>query len=115
MQVIAHNLVRAIMFDASLSRGLSLDRFSFKGTVDTLRNWAPLFFAVCTRKHKSHRATLLDLLVEDRLPHRPNRFEPRVRKRRPKQYPLMTQPRRRIRRQIVPGGPSRIWTTYTLN
>jgi hypothetical protein len=115
MQAIDHNLVRAIMFDASLSEGLSLDRLSFKGTVDTLRNWAPLFLAVCPRKHKSHRAALLDLLADDRLPCRPNRFEPRARKRRPKQYPLLTEPRRRLRRQIAPGGPSRILTTYRLN
>jgi hypothetical protein len=114
MQAIDHNLVRAIMFDASLSEGLSLDRLSFKGTVDTLRNWAPLFLAVCPRKHKSHRAALLDLLADDRLPCRPNRFEPRARKRRPKQYPLLTEPRRRLRRQIAPGGPSRILTTFHL-
>jgi hypothetical protein len=115
MQAIAHNLVRAIMFEACLSRGLSLDRLNFKGTVDTLRNWAPLFLAACPRKHRSHVAALLDLLADDRLPHRPNRFEPRTRKRRPKQYPLLTEPRRRLRRQIAPGGPFRILTTYRLN
>ena len=33
-------------------------------------------------------------MAADQLPDRPDRFEPRCRKRRPKPYPLMTQPRR---------------------
>lgn len=114
MQAIGYNLVRALMVEVSLRRGLALDRLSFKGTVDTLRNWAPLFLTVSAHKRKSHRAALLDLLADDRLPLRPNRFEPRVRKRRPKQYPLMTRSRRRLRRQIAPGGPTIILTTYHL-
>jgi hypothetical protein len=114
MQAIGYNLVRAFMLEVSMIRGLALVRLSFKGTIDTLRNWAPLFVAVCARKRKSHRAALLDLLADDKLPYRPNRFEPRVRKRRPKQYPLLTQPRLRLRRQIAHGGASRILTTFRL-
>ncbi len=34
-------------------------------------------------------------------PHRPNRYEPRVRKRRPKQYTLMTKPRQELRNLLV--------------
>jgi hypothetical protein len=34
-------------------------------------------------------------------PHRPNRYEPRVRKRRPKPYPLMTKPRHQLRNLLV--------------
>ena len=33
-------------------------------------------------------------------PHRPNRLEPRVRKRRPKTYPLMTKPRRQLKKDL---------------
>ena len=33
-------------------------------------------------------------------PHRPNRLEPRVRKRRPKTYPLMTKPRRQLMKDL---------------
>jgi hypothetical protein len=33
-------------------------------------------------------------------PHRPYRIEPRVRKRRPKQYPLMTKPRRQLTKEL---------------
>jgi hypothetical protein len=34
-------------------------------------------------------------------PHRPNRYEPRVRKRRPKPYPLMPKPRHQLRKSLV--------------
>ena len=34
-------------------------------------------------------------------PHRPNRIEPRVRKRRPKSYPLMTAPRRQLKKKLA--------------
>ena len=34
-------------------------------------------------------------------PHRPGRVEPRVRKRRPKEYDLMKQPRDRLRQKLL--------------
>jgi hypothetical protein len=34
-------------------------------------------------------------------PKRPGRVEPRVRKRRPKQYPLMKKPRSALRKQLT--------------
>ena len=41
----------------------------------------------------------LSLLVVH--PHRPSRYEPRVRKRRPKQYPLMQTPRKELRKLLA--------------
>ena len=34
-------------------------------------------------------------------PHRPGRYEPRVRKRRPPQYPVMTKPRAESRKTLL--------------
>jgi hypothetical protein len=42
---------------------------------------------------------LLPTLVVN--PHRPYRYEPRVRKRRPKPYPLMTKPRQELRNLLA--------------
>jgi len=42
MQVIAYNLVRALMLSAAKAHRVPVDRLSFKGTVDTLRQWTPL-------------------------------------------------------------------------
>ena len=43
MQAFGYNLVRALMLEASWEYSVPLDRLSFKGTVDTLRQWTPLF------------------------------------------------------------------------
>ena len=42
-----------------------------------------------------------DLSVILAVPKRKGRVEPRVKKRRPKQYPRMTQPRRELRNQLL--------------
>lgn len=34
-------------------------------------------------------------------PYRPNRYEPRMQKRRPKKYPFMTKPRHQLRKQLI--------------
>ncbi len=95
MHAIAYNLIRALMQQAAALYHVPLERLSFKGTVDTLRQWADSINAAHDRPRKQQRLIdeLLRILAEDRVPDRPNRAEPRVRKRRPKNYPLMTRPR----------------------
>ena len=95
MHLIAYNLIRALMLEAALLHATDLRRLSFKGTCDTLRQWAPhLAFvaahaALCRRLYRA----LLRTLAQDLLPLRPNRSEPRAVKRRPKNYHLLTKPR----------------------
>jgi len=92
MQVFGYNLVRALMLEASWTYSVPLDRLSFKGTVDTLRQWTPLF-APAIFAFKRARKELLRIIAADQVPDRPNRYEPRVKKRRPKNYRLLTRPR----------------------
>ncbi len=56
--------------------------------------------APATKRKKLYR-TLLKLIVHKPLPERPDRSEPRVRKRRPKAYPLMHKPRKELRRKLA--------------
>jgi len=42
MQVIAYNVVRALMLEAAKAHRVQVDQLSFKGSVDTLRQWTPL-------------------------------------------------------------------------
>jgi hypothetical protein len=95
MQAIAYNLVRALMLEAAWIYDIEPRRLSFKGTVDTLRQWSPLF-APKMFAAKRARAELLRIIAADQVPDRPNRIEPRARKRRPKPYPLLTKPRRKM-------------------
>lgn len=92
LQAMAYNLVRALMLEAAWTHSVELERLSFKGTVDTLRQWTPLL-APSMFAFKRARAELLRVIAADPVPLRPNRSEPRARKRRPKCYQLLTRPR----------------------
>ena len=84
MYAIAYNLVRLVMWEAVVRQGVSVRRISF---VDALR-WLTT---------ASPGASLSRLVVN---PVRKERLEPRVRKRRPKQYPLMQKPRAELRKLL---------------
>ncbi len=101
LQAIGYNLVRALMIEAAWTHGVDVDRLSFKGTVDTLRQWTPLF-APAMFIFKRARAELLRIIAADQVPDRPNRVEPRARKRRPKPYQWLTH-----RRHQMVVSPSR--------
>jgi len=96
MHAIAYNLIRALMQKAAVLYHVPIERISFKGSVDTLRQWADIINASHNRPREQSRIfnQLLYILSQDIVPFRPERVEPRVRKRRPKNYPLMTKPRR---------------------
>ena len=96
---IAYNMVRLLMQRAGLVHHVSLARISFKGTLDSLHHFADALHALAGRPRR--QAELLEMLLltiaSDLLPQRPNRAEPRVKKRRAKNYHLMTKPRRQMR------------------
>lgn len=94
LYMIAYNLVRLTMLEASAQEDVLVESVSFKGTLATLRQWAPLFLAASRHRRKSLWPRLLATLARDPVPRRPNRFEPRARKRRPKNYQLLNKPRR---------------------
>ncbi|MFM1920963.1 MAG: hypothetical protein RLZZ303_2597 [Candidatus Hydrogenedentota bacterium] len=95
--LIAHNLVRGVMAEAALVHDARLDRLSFKGTLDALRQYSAALAQARSRKLRRQLwQDLLLNLVHDEVPWRLNRSEPRAVKRRPKPYPLLNQPRRRF-------------------
>jgi hypothetical protein len=81
---IVYNLVRLTMLEASRRQGVPLERISFVDGLRWLRD-TPL------------GELLTDLIVN---PARPNRLEPRARKRRPKNYELLKRPRQSLRKQL---------------
>ncbi len=83
------------MLEAAWTHGVALERLSFKGTVDTLRQWAPLMVPGMF-VFKRAREELLRIIAADQVPDRPERSEPRVRKRRPKPYQWLTKPRHQM-------------------
>jgi len=95
MHAIAYNLVRGLMQQAAALYHVPLERISFKGSVDTLRQWADAINATHAQPRQQARLFnhLLQILAENTVPLRPDRSEPRVRKRRPQAFPLMSRPR----------------------
>jgi hypothetical protein len=96
MQAIAYNLLRAIMLEAAITNDTDIERLSFKGTIDTLLAWAPLLPTGKPRKIKQFIDEMLLVIASDPVPLRPKRSEPRAKKRRPKNYQLLTKPRHRM-------------------
>lgn len=100
MHQIAYNLVRSLMQRAAHDYHVSLARLSFKGTLDTLRHWSGLIAAAgkTPRQQQKLIAQMLALIAGDPVPERPGRSEPRARKRRGKNYQLLTRPRHKMGR-----------------
>ena len=86
LQVFAliYNMVRQVMLEAAVRQKVDVRRISFIDAWRWLQSAKP--------------GDPLPKLVVN--PYRPNRLEPRVRKRRPKQYPLMTKPRRQLKKEL---------------
>src|SRR5439155_18856182 len=85
--VVAHNLVRCIIAESVAIYRVDMERVSFKGSVDALRQYSN---AISQERNAKMRAQLWqDLLLNlalDLVPYRPNRLEPRALKRRPKNF-----------------------------
>lgn len=82
---ILYNLVRLVMLHSAVRQQVDVERMSF---LDALR-W-------CSAPGTG---VLLEALLVH--PVRPNRVEPRVKKRRPKKFPFMGTPRHALRKQLI--------------
>jgi len=106
MHTISYNLVRALMQEAAIRHQVDLTRISFKGTTDTLHHWTASLEAMRgkPRKQQALLDSMFELIAKDLVPLRPGREEPRAKKRRPKNYHLLTKPRRKM---IIRGHRNR--------
>jgi hypothetical protein len=104
MHLLAYNLIRALLWQASQAHGRPLHRLSFAGAVQRLDVMAPyLWLFAGTRRGTYLYALLLDWIARDMLPCRPGRVEPRAVKRRPKPYPRLVRPRHELRAALLDG------------
>ena len=106
MNLIGYNALCYLQVQAAKVTKTTRAHLSFKGCLQVIRAWEYRF----RDWRRSSRATLGRLyknMVEKLLVIRPNRFEPRVNKRRPKIIRLMMKPRRELRTEMLksfPGG-----------
>ena len=114
IHLIAYNMIRLFMQKAAGTHRVNLGRISFKGTLDTVRHFASAIHAAraTPRRQEALIEQMLATIAGDPLPERPGRSEPRAKKRRPKNYHLLTKPRSEMRvpphrnrpRSLIPKG-----------
>ena len=104
--ILAYNLIRTVMAQAALRHDVEPRTISFKGALQTLEAFQPLI------DFQGHRGAsfrqriyqqLLDSIVQHRVADRPDRFEPRQKKRRHRKVEWMTKPRWELKRQMAKG------------
>jgi hypothetical protein len=102
--VLAYNLIRTVMAQAAAEHDVEPRSISFKATLQVLEAFRSLIAFQCDRG-AAHRAALyrqiLTAIAVHRVADRPDRFEPRMAKRRPKRYDRLTRPRAEIKLRML--------------
>lgn len=99
--MLAYNLIRSLIWAAKQTYRIDIERISFKGTLQHLATASPYLAIADAPDYGRRYEELIQVVSKERVPDRPNRVEPRVVKRRPKKYSLMTQPRRVLRAKLA--------------
>ena len=103
--LLAYNLIRTVMAQAADKHDIMPRTLSFKATVQTLEAFQP-FMVSAERSHQLRAALyqqLLDTIAIHRVANRPDRFEPRRKKRRRMPYDLLSKPRAEAKLDILKG------------
>ena len=90
--LLGYNLIRGVMATAALQSGKSPWEISFKGTLQTLDQFLPILLSKVSSE--AWCEALLTAVATHNVGDRPDRFEPRLRKRRPKPYKHLREHRR---------------------
>lgn len=91
--VIVYNAIRATIASAAVARKSSPRAISFCGARQTLEAFGDSLRGAGAAEYDVLVGVVLRAVATHEVGNRPDRYEPRVRKRRPKQYPLMREPR----------------------
>ena len=104
--ILAYNLIRTMMAQAAATHSIKPRSISLKGTIQFLAEFQRLL------DYQSHRGgahrsklyqQLLACIAAGRVGNRPDRWEPRLLKRRPKHYTSLREPRNTIKIKMAKG------------
>lgn len=104
--VLAYNLIRTIMAQAAATHGILPRTISFEGTLQFLAEFQRLIDYQEARGadfYKKLYRQLLDCIASQRVGNRPDRWEPRLVKRRTKHYTSLRKPRNIIKSEMAKG------------
>jgi len=102
--LLAYNLVRGLMARAAPEAGLLPVQLSFTGAVQAVNAFAAGLWTARAAGLEAVCGRLREAIGSHRVGDRPNRIEPRRRKRRPKPYPLLNEPRGQAQARLVATG-----------
>jgi hypothetical protein len=104
--ILAYNLIRTILAQSAIKHEIEPRTISFKGAVQTLEAFQPVI-AIQGQDDRAFRVhlyeQLLDAVVIHRVADRPDRYEPRRKKQRPKTYARLMKPRWQAKRDMLNG------------
>ena len=98
--LLAYNLIRLLMAQSALLFDVLPRQLSFK---HCLQIWLLVWDKVGDYEHDEY-SLLFELMSQRPVGNRPGRMEPRAKKRRPKAYALLTQPRHIAREAVAQNG-----------
>jgi hypothetical protein len=97
--LLAYNLIRTVIAQAAAKHDKHPRQISFTRAMRTLEAFRSPLAYTPSRDLATLYEHMLRAIASHEIANRPNRLEPRKRKRRPKPYDLMTKPRSQARRQ----------------
>src|SRR5579871_903981 len=104
--ILAYNLLRTVMAQAAARHGVAPRTISFTGAMQTLEAFQPLLEFGAAQEDASRLRLyhdLLDAIATHRVGDRPDRYEPRLKKRRRNNYDWLTKPRAEMKRKMAKG------------
>jgi hypothetical protein len=103
--ILAYNLIRTVMAQAAATHDIPPRSISFTGAMRTLEAFQPLLELGADDAADRLRLyrDLLDAIASHRVGDRPDRYEPRLKKRRRNYYDWLTEPRAEIKRKMAKG------------
>jgi len=97
--LLAYNLIRTAIAQAAAQYGKRPRQISFTRAMRTLEAFRPTLAHTSSNALVAIYEHMLQAIASHEIGNRPDRLEPRQRKRRPKPYKLMTKPRAKARKQ----------------
>lgn len=99
MHLLAYNMIRKMMALAAFKAGVEPWTVSFKGALQTMTRLLPLLYT--NVPIDTWCDDLLEAIASHVVGNRPDRWEPRLRKRRPKPYKHLREPRKNYERRVA--------------
>ena len=97
--LLAYNLIRTVIAQAAAKHGKQPRQISFTRAMRTLEAFRSPLAHTSSQELVAMYEHMLRAIASHEIGNRPNRLEPRQRKRRPKPYKLMNKPRSQARKQ----------------